>query len=146
MAKELEGQMSLFGIANEFQGTGKTAVKEHLIEEELSVSEELSKEEEVIPVKEKQWVSGEAMHPSMQKSFLKKDGTVASIAYVDYNKIYEMNFEGEVSLVHYKTSKEAVNAYMTQLENLREQDGVKESQDHPSFVDAEMLEVETERD
>ena len=130
-AKDLEGQIDLFGM-EPFKPKEATSEQG----EDVVLDTEL---EDFLCVGKKK--SGE-LHAVMQKSVQDQGGMVATVAYIDYNKVYTQDLKGKAFLIHYKDSRQAVDAYMEQVDKLRKLGGIKETQIHPEFQKVKCQEME----
>ncbi len=151
--KELEGQMNLFGSEpyqpKKAEGAEKPEVElDTEMEEFLSVGRKKKKkpeqEEEKPPeaASEKAAPAKKALEPKtlsgnrrvvMQRSFVDGDGNRATAAYLDYNLVYVEGVSGKAALTHYKSSKEAVDRYLSAIEEFGRTSGLKKTEEHPEL-------------
>lgn len=126
--KELEGQLDIFEAMNRAAAAvdrmveADSAAKKKQGKVKENGTAEQSKEVQTEPEsKAEKVILACDMHASMQKTFVSaRDDDFAMIAYIDYNMVYYKNWNAPASLKQFETAKEAVDFYITKLEQFRD--------------------------
>lgn len=89
-------------------------------------------------------IAADDMKASMQRSFVNPlDDDFATVAYIDYYKVYYRLWNSPAVMKRFDDSKSAVLYYLEQLRRIRELEGIEETTEHEPFVNMQAINEDT---